>query len=355
MDGKSRTVLVIEDNEINREILSDILSDDYNVLSAENGRIGLDILSGRKAEIDLVLLDIRMPVLDGYGVLRAMKDDPDMSEIPVIVTTGDESGSDEQVCLQLGASDFVRKPYSPIIVKLRIESLLRLVETTRSIHQKTSFLQNFNHEIRTPLNAIYGFAQLLCTPGMEISEEEKQQYSTYISDSYSLIDMMLNDIHDITDSENGTYSIVRQDFRINEVCRSAISSTRHCAQEGVRMDFTTELSDDAIINSDERRIHQVLVNYLTNACKHTSEGEIILHCSDTERPGRIVLSVTDTGPGIPADKAEIIFKRFVKLDEYKQGAGLGLSICRLIAENLGAEACLDTTYTGRGARFILVL
>ena len=355
MKETNRTILIIEDNALNREILSDVLSDMYNVICADNGKEGIDMLSSHTAAIDLVLLDIHMPIMDGYDVLKAMQGDPDMHEIPVIVTTGDDSDSDEQRCLQLGASDFVRKPYNPVIVKLRVESVLRLIETTRSIHQKTTFLQNLSHEIRTPMNAIYGFAQMLGLPDGTLTAEEKEQYNAYINSNYQLIEMLLNDVFEIAESDNGKYDIQKSNVRINDICHSAIRSTEYRTNEGVTMRFTTEVADDVTIYSDGRRIQQVLVNYLTNACKHTFEGEIHLHCSISEHPGRTTFSVTDTGTGIPADKAELIFKRFTKLDNFVQGTGLGLSICRLIAEKLDAQAYLDTSYEGKGARFVFVV
>ncbi|MCR5139803.1 MAG: ATP-binding protein [Bacteroidaceae bacterium] len=101
-------------------------------------------------------------------------------------------------------------------------------------------------------------------------------------------------------------------------------------------------------------MQQVLTNFLTNACKHTSKGEIHLHLSLSENPGNVTFSVTDTGTGVPADQAEAIFERFTKLDSFKQGTGLGLAICRMIAEILHGEVKLDTTYTAGGARFVFI-
>ncbi|MBQ0021042.1 MAG: HAMP domain-containing histidine kinase, partial [Bacteroidales bacterium] len=106
--------------------------------------------------------------------------------------------------------------------------------------------------------------------------------------------------------------------------------------------------------SDGRRIQQVLINYLTNACKNTREGEIHLHCSVTENPGKVTLSVADTGPGVPKEKADMIFNRFTKLNEFVQGSGLGLNICQTIANKLQGEVYLDTLYTN-GARFVFVI
>lgn len=99
---------------------------------------------------------------------------------------------------------------------------------------------------------------------------------------------------------------------------------------------------------------QVLTNYLTNAEKHTKVGKICLHCSLNENPDKITFSVTDTGSGVPVDKADSIFERFNKLDDFTQGTGLGLNICSIIAERLGGEVKLDKSYT-KGARFLFIL
>lgn len=97
---------------------------------------------------------------------------------------------------------------------------------------------------------------------------------------------------------------------------------------------------------------QVLINFLTNACKFTSKGSITLDYG-FEKPGTVTFSVTDTGSDIPDDKADVIFRRFAKLDKFKQGSGLGLHICALIAKGLHAEVKLDTSYRG-GARFLFI-
>ena len=111
---------------------------------------------------------------------------------------------------------------------------------------------------------------------------------------------------------------------------------------------------DRAIESDSRRIQQVLVNLLTNACKHTVQGEIHLHLSTTETPGRLTFSVTDTGDGIPVGQAKEIFKRYKKANNLVQGSGLGLHICCTIARKLGAEIKLDESYKD-GARFLMIL
>lgn len=115
-----------------------------------------------------------------------------------------------------------------------------------------------------------------------------------------------------------------------------------------------DMYDQSPFRTDPRRVQQILINLLTNACKHTASGEIRVGYSLTENPGEVTFYVEDTGPGVPADQAERIFERFTKLDEFVQGTGLGLSICREIADKMGGRVFLDTSYTG-GARFVFVL
>lgn len=219
---------------------------------------------------------------------------------------------------------------------------------------KTKFLQNMSHEIRTPLNAMFGFAQLLGLPEGTWSDEEREQYNRYVFNSYNMLDMLIGDIIDVADSEHGNYRISLSDIQVNSICRNAIMSVEFRKPDGVNLYFTSDISDDHIIHSDGRRIQQVLINYLTNACKHTEQGEIHLHCSATEHPGRLTFSVTDTGHGVPPAKADVIFNRFIKLNQYVPGSGLGLNICLMVASKLGGEVYLDKTYTN-GARFVFVV
>lgn len=223
-----------------------------------------------------------------------------------------------------------------------------------SERMKTLFMQNMSHEIRTPLNSIVGFSELLATPGMELDDEEKAEYSALIRHNSELLSTLINDVLDLSSLESGRYSVNLATTRVNEVCHQSIATVIHNVPQGVRLYFTTELQDDYTIETDANRLQQVLVNYLTNAEKHTEQGEIHLHCSLSEHPGHLTFSVTDTGSGIPESEQEHIFERFKKLNIFKQGTGLGLNICRLIAQRLKGEARLDTSYKG-GARFLFIL
>ncbi len=220
---------------------------------------------------------------------------------------------------------------------------------------KTRFVQNMSHEVRTPLNAIVGFSQLLSLPDGSFSENEKNEFSNHIVNNTNMLTMLLDDILSASAMDSGSYQINYGDGEVHFIAQSAISSAEHRLQPGVRMYYAPESEEPIVFRTDPRRAQQILINLLTNACKHTMEGEIRLTSSLTSRPGFVSYAVTDTGTGVPPEQAEQIFTRFTKLNEFTQGSGLGLSICRDIAGRMGASVYLDTTYTAGGARFVLEL
>ena len=247
-----------------------------------------------------------------------------------------------------------------IILGLVIYMYLRQKKNTKRFAKANNtqkiFLQNMSHELRTPLNAICGFSQLLTDKDSRelLSEEEIQQYGDIIRGSTDMLSTLVNDILDASDMESGKYHIFLDNCHPNDICRRAIQTVSYRCPANVNLYFTTEVDDDYSMYSDAQRVQQIIINYLTNAMKHTEEGEIRVHCSTTENIGLVTLSVTDTGVGVPPEKAEIIFSRFEKLNVFHEGTGLGLAICQQLATLLGGEVKLDTTYTG-GARFLCIL
>lgn len=248
-----------------------------------------------------------------------------------------------------------------VFLYLRIRRLGRTNSRLREANEKvrladaakTRFVQNMSHEVRTPLNAIVGFSQLLALPDGSFSPEEKDEFAGHIINNTKMLTMLLDDILNVSAMDSGSYRISYEDGEVHFIAQAAISSTEHRLQPGVRMYYEPESAEPFHFRTDPRRVQQVLINLLTNSCKHTPEGEIKLSSSLTARPGYVSYAVTDTGSGVPASEAEKIFDRFTKLNDFVQGTGLGLSICRDIAERMQARVYLDTSYTGaRGARFV---
>ncbi|MCQ2147891.1 MAG: HAMP domain-containing histidine kinase [Bacteroidales bacterium] len=241
------------------------------------------------------------------------------------------------------------KNYELIEAKKTTEAALEKAKESDAI--KTRFLQNMSHEIRTPLNAVVGFSQLLSLPDGINTEQEKNEYSNYILNNSEMLTMLIDDIISLSDVENGNYKINKSKKNCNDIIRHAIKSVEHRVSPGVTLKWESDFTDEDLILTDERRVQQVLINLLTNACKHTEKGTITIRCCSEKNNGYVNFEVIDTGTGIPKDKAEKIFDRFFKIDEFKQGAGIGLNICKIITSKLGGELYLDTTYEN-GAKFV---
>lgn len=219
---------------------------------------------------------------------------------------------------------------------------------------KNLFVQNMNHEIRTPLNAVIGFSQLLSTPGIPLTPEERAEYAGYIDTNGKMLTMLVDDVLNVADIESNSMKLKYSIANVREICNNAEAMVKHRVPIGVELLYSSDLPDDYTIYTDVGRVQQVLVNYLTNACKNTTEGSITLHVTDKANPGNITFSVTDTGIGIPKEEREAIFERFKKLDSFKQGAGIGLNICLSIANLLNGMAWCDPEYDG-GSRFYFEL
>ena len=183
---------------------------------------------------------------------------------------------------------------------------------------KSAFLANMSHEIRTPLNAIVGFSSLL-----EEAEdaEEKHLYATIIEENNKLLLQLISDILDLSKIEAGTFDIIPEQVDAQQLCNELLQSMQVRATEQVEILLAPELPE-LTFTSDKNRLYQVLLNFVTNALKFTSEGSIVI---DYRINGNEVrFSVQDTGMGIEPEKQEAIFTRFVKLNNFIAGTGLGL-------------------------------
>ncbi|MGB4292908.1 MAG: LytS/YhcK type 5TM receptor domain-containing protein [Bacteroidales bacterium] len=227
---------------------------------------------------------------------------------------------------------------------------------------KSEFLANMSHEIRTSLNAIVGFSNLITME--ELSEEEKKQCRTIISDSSDRLLQLIGDIIDLSKLEAGVMQLKMTDCNIDEIINESIQALRVSPEylkkkEGIELikNIQDKLAGD-IISTDPKRVQQILDNLLSNAVKYTFSGIIETGAFLMEKEGRkyINIYVKDTGIGIPANKKEVIFERFHKLEngKFKEGAGLGLNIAKKIAELLGGSLTLDSIY-GKGSTFYFTI
>ena len=221
------------------------------------------------------------------------------------------------------------------------EKLKELKEMADAANKaKSNFLANMSHEIRTPLNAIVGFSELQSMD--EYSQEEKAEFGRIIKENSDLLLNLIGDILDMSKIEAGHIELDYSQCDIVQLCHSCLVSV-----EQARPLEHVEYKESYPVKSlpariDTTKFRQVVINLLTNASKFTKEGHILLSFVADEKTNTLTVSVSDTGMGIPKDKAEKIFERFVKLNQYIQGTGLGLSLCKVIIERLGGKIWLDT-------------
>ncbi|MCF0190421.1 MAG: HAMP domain-containing histidine kinase [Marinilabiliaceae bacterium] len=230
-----------------------------------------------------------------------------------------------------------------------VKAKLRAEESSRL---KSAFLANVSHEIRTPLNAIVGFSDVIATDETLTAEDKKSIVSVIKTNSDMLLDL-INNILDLSRLESGKVKYNMEDVEVIEVYKEAILTVKGACTKELYF-FLDTMLDFVNIRLDRQRLQQVILNLLTNAVKYTDEGGVTVTVKYSDDQKKLITMVTDTGVGIPVDKFERVFERFEKLDDSKQGTGLGLSMCKAIVEHFGGEIWLDSTYE-KGARFIFSL
>jgi signal transduction histidine kinase/CheY-like chemotaxis protein len=217
----------------------------------------------------------------------------------------------------------------------RVERSRELIEAKRraeeSDRMKTLFLANMSHEIRTPLNAIIGFSEII--PYAE-NEEKRQEYLDIIQKNSTLLLQLINDILDFSRIESGKSEMYLQPVNLSELVTDIGKTHSLKIPPTIRLNVVCP-KEEIVIVSDANRLAQVLSNFMSNAIKNTKEGQITLGLS--VEGDWVRLYVTDTGSGISQDQIPLIFDRFEKLDNFAQGVGLGLSICKSIVERLGGR------------------
>ena len=248
-----------------------------------------------------------------------------------------------QYCVEiLSCSIFLLILIAAITYYIRIlrKAYTRLSEAMEKAEQanqlKSAFLANMSHEIRTPLNAIVGFSSLLASAENVV---EKELYNSLISHNNELLLNLINDIIDLSKIEAGYLELHQNWFNLTELLDECVAEYARLLPSGVEL-LTSYPEHDALVELDKLRIKQILNNFLSNALKNTTRGhvevfyEIDKHC--------VRIGVKDTGRGIPQNMLEKIFERFEKVDSFTQGVGLGLPICKSIAECMGGSIGLTS-------------
>ena len=232
------------------------------------------------------------------------------------------------------------------------ELMIAKDKAEESNRMKSAFLANMSHEIRTPLNAIVGFSELIATRNNTLSDEERAQFRDIINQNSNQLLNLINDVLDLSRIESGKIIMDLGMCNISKLCNAVLESVKVTCQKPIDFVFNCDIDNVSFV-TDEVRLRQVLINLLTNSVKFSEKGVISITLSVNPKVNIAKFSVSDNGCGIKKENEEKVFERFVKLNQFKQGTGLGLQICRQIIERLGGKIWLDTNYT-EGAKFSFI-
>ena len=218
---------------------------------------------------------------------------------------------------------------------------------------KSAFIRNVTHEVRTPLNIISGFAQVISDPDLVAGPEERAHIAQMMQKNTQLITSLVDEMLELSLNENTPEKVAKDNsVEVNDLIRDLLQENEYKVSKSIKLQFESSLSDGFRLQTNEGMLKRVINLLLDNAIKYTQEGSITLKtCADEQQ---LTFIMEDTGVGIPEKDAETIFERFVKLDDFKEGLGLGLPLCRMIVNKLGGSVNLDTSYK-KGARFVVKL
>ena len=222
------------------------------------------------------------------------------------------------------------------------------IKAEESDRLKSAFLANMSHEIRTPLNAIVGFSKLVidaeCT-------NEKEQYAEIIERNSEILLNLFNDILDLSSLEADSLSFNIRPIKLIDICLQLEQQFCYKVKNGTKL-ILDDVDTELYLSGDWNRIIQIISNLLSNAAKFTPKGEI--HFGYREKEDFVEFYVKDSGIGIPAERVATIFQRFGKINDFVQGTGLGLTLCRMLVEKMGGRIWLRSQ-EGKGSRFYFTL
>ncbi len=343
-------VLVVDDDEQNRALLSEkLLLDGYDVERASNGAEALAKVNA--AAPDLILLDVMMPVMDGYEALRRLKSNEATRYIPVIILTGRGEIDDKVQGLEAGAEDYINKPYSLVEVSARVRSLLRMralqtrLRETEKMAALGEMVDGIAHEVRNPLTAIGGMARRLFEGE---TAPQRKLYAQNIIKSVERLERMLQRIDEYKRILTTTLSV----GDINNVINAAVKEIEEFI-EGQEKEITVKVNlmqEPPPVRMDYKNLKVAMFNILQNSVEAIeNKGEITVE-SFPAIDQTISVKITDNGCGISKEEIRKIFNPFQT--SKLEGAGLGLTICYRIIQDHGSEITVDSV-KGRGTTVTL--
>ncbi|TMA26332.1 MAG: response regulator [Deltaproteobacteria bacterium] len=358
MQGSS--ILVVDDEPLNRVVMRASLTG-CQVIEAENGRRALEVLE--KTPVDLVLLDIMMPEMDGYEVCRRIKETPREGYLPVLLVSALGDQADRNRGLEAGADDFVGKPFDRRELLLRVTAFLRLREQDRVIRKQLADLARMQaakddlvalivHDLRSPLSGVVAYLQLL-------QEEVTGRAANDVKMALQSADTALSRLEETLQVrllEEGRLAVRREPVTLPAIVSETLASIEAMARrKGVALARTVE--GEPVARLDGKLVRRSMENLLSNALKYTPSGGDV-RLSVRARPAEVEIEVADRGPGIPDELKGSLFEKFgsveVKRGGVRKGFGLGLYLVKLVAQGHGGEVSVEDR-PGGGSVFRMIL
>ena len=350
------TVLLVDDNRDMREYVTRLLLSRFTVIAAQDGQHALDLLdTGIKP--DLVLSDVMMPRLDGFGLLKALRARPLTATTPVIFLSA-RAGEEARIeGFDVGADDYLIKPFSARELITRIHTHVRLGRQRRELDQrKDIFLATLAHELRNPLAPIRNAAQMLGSP--KLGPEQLQWAQNVIQRQVKHMAWLLDDLLDVARITQGKLDLKKQHITLNSVVDSALEAARPVLDSKSHQLTVTLPSESVTLDADPLRLSQVLSNLLTNAAKYTDAGGHITLSGRVEN-GTLSLSIKDDGIGIAPESISRIFAMFSQVEDAavrsEGGLGIGLALVHGLTALHGGTVGARSEGLGRGSEFIVNL
>ncbi len=358
-------ILIVDDMPANIKVLGETLKSDYNLSFARSGQKALEIATSHPH--DLILLDIMMPEINGYTVCRRLKANPGTRNIPVIFITAKTREEDEAKGFELGAVDYITKPFSPALVLARVRTHLELKRhrdyLEEMIQERTNQLIHSDrlatlgmisaavaHEVRNPLFFISGSVELIQQSLKEKgSDDEMSGNLERILDGSRRIAKLIDTLR----KYSGHDTLQKKKFKLSDIIDDALNLLSYQFKQG-GITFVTAVSPDLKLYCDPQKLSQVFVNLLSNAgsAMGNQGGRVTVNAAQADE--HLVIRIRDNGPGIDAEDVERIFDPFYTTKGKDEGTGLGLFIVRNIIEDHKGKISLSP-FAGRGAEFKISL
>jgi signal transduction histidine kinase len=348
-------VLVVDDNADLRAYASRLLAEQYAVTTAADGR---EALAAARARLpDLVLTDVMMPNLDGFGLIRELRADPVLSAVPVILLSARAGEEARLEGMTQGADDYLVKPFTARELLVRTGALLRAQEVRREAdRRKDEFLATLSHELRNPLAPLRNALQMvrLAPPGDPGVARAHEIMERQVNHLVRLVD----DLLEMARIHRGSLELRMERVELASVVRNALETSEPLITAAGHRFALTLPPEPVWLEGDRVRLAQILANLLNNAAKYTPAGGAI-QVEAGSRDGEVVIEVRDTGRGIPPEWRARIFEMFTRgtggAAGEQGGLGIGLALARRLAEMHGGTLEAHSEGPGKGSTFVVRL